>query len=51
MKSCGFEGFHLSDLERTVRSHHDLIRDLFPVTRLDERPPEADMAAVNARLS
>lgn len=51
MKSSGFEGFHLSDLERGVRSHHDHIRQLLPVTRQMERPPEADMAAINGRLA
>jgi phenylpropionate dioxygenase-like ring-hydroxylating dioxygenase large terminal subunit len=51
MKSCGFDGFHLSDLERGVRSHHDHIRELLPITRMAEAPPEADIAALNARLS
>ena len=50
MKSCGFDGFHLSDLEMGLRSHHDHIRALLPVTRLAAPPPEADIAAVNASL-
>lgn len=50
MKSSGFDGFHLSDLEQGVRSHHDHIRKLLPVTRLEERPPEDGMAALNCKL-
>lgn len=51
MKSSGFDGFHLSDLELGVRSHHDHIRKILPVTRLAEPPPEADVAALNLKLS
>lgn len=51
MKSCGFDGFHLSDLEKGVRSHHDHIRALLPVTRLAERPPEAEIAVLNRNMS
>ena len=50
MKSSGFDGFHLSDLEYGLRSHHDGLRDLLPVMTLDEAPPEDAMAATNARL-
>lgn len=50
MKSSGFDGFHLSDLERGVRSHHDHIRALLPVTRLETRPPEGEIAALNKRM-
>ena len=50
MKSSGFDRFHLSDLEMGVRSHHDHIRQLLPVTRLEARPPEADIAALNRDL-
>lgn len=50
MKSCGFDGFHLSDLEKTVRSHHDLLRNLFPVMNRAEAPPEADIARFNAQM-
>lgn len=50
MKSRAFEGFHLSDLERGVRSHHDHIRAVLPVANLDERPPEHRIAALNAEL-
>jgi phenylpropionate dioxygenase-like ring-hydroxylating dioxygenase large terminal subunit len=51
MKSSGFDGFYLSDLEQGVRSHHDHIRRILPVTRLLERPSEVDMAALNRKLS
>lgn len=50
MKSCGFDGFHLSDLEKGVRSHHDHIRALLPVTTIEGRPPEAEIAALNEKL-
>jgi phenylpropionate dioxygenase-like ring-hydroxylating dioxygenase large terminal subunit len=50
MKSCGFDGFHLSDLERTVRSHHDQLRKLLPVVALPSAPPEADISALNDRF-
>ncbi|WP_395688503.1 aromatic ring-hydroxylating dioxygenase subunit alpha [Aestuariivirga sp.] len=50
MKSCGFDGFHLSDLERTVRSHHDQLRLQLPIMALPLAPPETDIAALNAGL-
>jgi phenylpropionate dioxygenase-like ring-hydroxylating dioxygenase large terminal subunit len=50
MKSSGFDGFHLSDLEKGVRSHHDLIRGLLPVTRLEDRPAEDQVAALNRMM-
>jgi phenylpropionate dioxygenase-like ring-hydroxylating dioxygenase large terminal subunit len=50
MKSSGFDGFHLSDLEKGVRSHHDHIRDLLPVTTLAQQPPESEIEALNRRL-
>lgn len=50
MKSCGFDGFHLSDLEKTVRGHHDLLRNLFPVMCQATAPPEGDIARINADL-
>ncbi len=50
MTSRAFEGFHLSDLEWGLKSHHDRLRDLIPVMRLDEAPPEAEIAARNAEL-
>ncbi|MFM8748157.1 MAG: aromatic ring-hydroxylating oxygenase subunit alpha [Aestuariivirga sp.] len=50
MKSCGFDGFHLSDLEKVVRGHHDLLRDLFPVMNQPAAPPETGIARLNAQL-
>lgn len=50
MKSCGFDGFHLSDLERTVRSHHDILRNLMPVMTLADAPPEAEMLTLNRAM-
>ncbi len=50
MKSRAFEGFHLSDLERGVKSHHDHIRAMLPVATLCERPDESRLAALNAEL-
>ncbi|WP_373504363.1 aromatic ring-hydroxylating dioxygenase subunit alpha [Aestuariivirga sp.] len=47
MKSSAFDSFHLSDLERGVRSHHDHIRAVLPVTTLVQRPPEDRIAALN----
>jgi carnitine monooxygenase subunit len=50
MKSAAFEGFHLSDLERGVRSHHDHLRRLLPVMTLDRAPAEQFMGNVNAAM-
>lgn len=47
MKSSGFDGFHLSDLEKGVRSHHDHIRAILPVTTLTKRPAEEQIEALN----
>ncbi len=51
MKSSAFENFHLSDLEKGVRSHHDHVRAVLPVTTLDQRPAEDRIAALNAALT
>lgn len=48
MKSSAFESFHLSDLERGVKSHHDHIRAALPVTTIIERPAEEAIASLNA---
>ncbi len=48
MKSSAFQGFHLSDLEKGVRSHHDHLRRVLPVANLDEAPGDHEMANVNA---
>jgi carnitine monooxygenase subunit len=50
MLSSAFEGFHLSDIEWGVRRHHDALRALLPVTRLDKAPPEDAVAARNMEL-
>lgn len=47
--SSGYDGVILSDLENTVRSYHDCLRDLFPVLNEDE-PPKGTVAARNAEL-
>ncbi|WP_395542668.1 aromatic ring-hydroxylating dioxygenase subunit alpha [Neotabrizicola sp. sgz301269] len=50
MRSEGFEGFHLSDLEWGLRRHHDQLRHLLPVMRQDLAPPEGEMAQRNDEL-
>ena len=50
MKSSGFDGFHLSDLEYGLRSHHDGLRAVLPVMTLADPPAEAEVAGLNARM-
>lgn len=50
MKSDAFEGFHLSDLEWGLRQHHDGLRALVPVMRLEKAPAEAEIASLNAEM-
>lgn len=50
MNSSAFRGFFLSDLEYGVRSHHDHIRAVLPVSTLTARPGEDDIAALNADM-
>ena len=50
MKSSAFEGFYLSDLERGVRTHHDILRKTIPVFTLDDPPEAANMAQINATM-
>lgn len=50
MMSEHFEGFYLSDLEYGVRTHHDHLRALLPVTRIEEQPEEKDLWALNEAL-
>lgn len=50
MKSSGFDGFHLSDLEKGVRSHHDHIRAVLPIAGREQRPPEAEVAILNDQM-
>ena len=50
MKSCGFDGFHLSDLEKGVRSHHDQIRRRAAGHDARRRARQkTDIAALNER--
>ena len=50
MLSNAFSGFYLSDLEYGVRTHHDHVRAVLPVARLETAPEEKDMAALNDAL-
>ncbi len=50
MKSSAFENFHLSDLERTVRAHHDHLRRIMPVMTLDKAPKTDDLALLNYEM-
>lgn len=50
MKSSAFDGFHLSDLEYGVRRHHDRLRVVLPVMRLQTPPPEAEVARINSEM-
>jgi phenylpropionate dioxygenase-like ring-hydroxylating dioxygenase large terminal subunit len=50
MKSSAFEDFHLSDLERGVRAHHDDLRALLPVVNLPNPPADDVMAETNKKL-
>ncbi len=50
MKSAAFEGFHLSDLEYGVRSHHDQLRRLLPIMTLEKAPPELLIGELNCEL-
>lgn len=51
MNSSAFKGFYLSDLEYGVRSHHDHLRAVLPVSKLDERPSEDDVARLNEEMA
>ncbi len=50
MKSQAFDGFHLSDLEYGLRSHHDALRALVPVMTLSAPPNEAEIPRINAEM-
>ena len=47
MKSSAFQGFYLSDLEQGLRTHHDHLRQILPVTNLDHPPAALDMRRIN----
>lgn len=51
LQSAEFEGFYLSDLEYGLKAFHDQIRKLLPVSTLQERPLEENVATLNADLS
>ena len=48
MKSSGYDGILLSDLEYGVRSHHDALREILPVMRQEDEPPSGAVAEYNA---
>ena len=50
MQSSGFAGVILSDLEAGVRSYHDQLRQLIPVTTLEEEPAAGSVGETNAAL-
>jgi len=50
MKSSAFEGFHLSDLEFAVKNHHDQLRRILPVMRLQDAPAEDRVRDTNEEL-
>lgn len=50
MKSSASTGFHLSDLEKGVRSHHDHLRAILPVMTCETRPDERDVAELNQKM-
>jgi len=47
MKSSGYEGILLSDLEYGVRSYHDALREILPVMRQDAEPSRGRVAERN----
>ena len=51
MNSSAFEGFYLSDLEYGLRSHHDIIRKLLPVARVEDAPTESEVVTLNREMS
>lgn len=51
MNSTAFKGFYLSDLEYGVRSHHDHLRAVLPVSSLEQRPHEDDVARLNSEMT
>jgi len=50
MKSSAFDNFHLSDLERGVRAHHDHMRKFLPILNLEKAPKDEEMEQVNTAL-
>ncbi len=50
MQSSGFSGYILSDLEAGVRDYHDRLREMIPITGLEEEPRPGRVAEINASL-
>ena len=50
MSSKAFDGFHLSDLEYGIKSHHDHLRKLFPILKLEKPPKEKKFLKINKKL-
>ncbi len=50
MKSSAFTSFHLSDLEKGVRAHHDHIRRILPVVTIEKLQGNLDLAQENDKL-
>jgi phenylpropionate dioxygenase-like ring-hydroxylating dioxygenase large terminal subunit len=50
MQSSGYRGMILSDLEAGVRTYHDAVRRLLPVTTLDHEPAPKSLAAINRSM-
>lgn len=50
MKSSAFEDFHLSDLEFGVKAHHDCLRHVLPVVKLEEEPEDGEIGIHNENM-
>ena len=50
VRSSGYPGGVLSDLESGVRQFQDRLRELIPVARCSETPPAGRVAAVNSQM-
>ena len=50
MLSDAFSGFYLSDLEYGVRTHHDHLRTILPVSRIESAPDEKDVSSLNQTM-
>jgi hypothetical protein len=50
MQSSGFAGMILSDLEAGVRSYHDQLRRLMPITTSEEEPAPGSVVRLNSEM-
>lgn len=50
MASKDYAGFYLSDLEYGVRTHHNHLRSVLPISTLDENPKEGAIAEINREM-